>query len=80
MNVAVTEVDEPRQLVSVAEGQDSRLKERVKMTTALTLEPEGPTATRVAYRIDMGMYGKLASIGMAEVFVRKIKARLGTAA
>lgn len=90
MKVTVTEIDEPRRVVSVAEGQDARLNERVKMTTALTLEPDGPTATRVSYKIDMGMFGKMASIGfavirgkakqMAEAFAKEIKARLESAA
>jgi carbon monoxide dehydrogenase subunit G len=90
MKVTVTEIDEPRRLVSVAEGVDSRLGERVKMTTALMLAPEGADTTRVGYRIDMSMFGKLASIGfavirgkakqMAETFTKEIKARLETAA
>ncbi len=67
MNVTLTEIDEPRRLVSVAEGMDNRLKERVKLTSALTLEPVGPAETAVAYRIELGVFGKLASIGFAVI-------------
>ena len=90
MNVTVTEVDEPRRLVSVAEGMDSRIKERVRLTSALTLEPNGPAATDVSYRIDLAVFGKLASLGftvikgkakqMAVDFATAIRTRLEAAA
>jgi carbon monoxide dehydrogenase subunit G len=90
MDVAVTEMDEPRRLVSVAEGMDSRIKERVKLTSTLTLEPTGPGTTDVSYRIDLTVFGKLASLGfsvikgkarqMATDFATCIRTRLETAA
>lgn len=67
MDVALTEIDEPRRLVSVAEGIDTRIKERMKLTAALTLEPRGGDATDVSYRIDLTVYGKLASLGLAVI-------------
>ena len=67
MNVAVTEAEPPRRLVSLAEGMDARLKERVRLTTELTLAPLGPAETEVGYRIDLGVFGKLASLGFAVV-------------
>jgi len=86
MNVTLTEVEEPRRLVSVAEGSDPRLKERVKLTTALDLEPVSAGETAVGYRIDLSVFGKLASIGfsvikgkakqMAEDFAAGIRGRL----
>ena len=72
MNVTVTEIEEPSRLVSVAEGIDARIKERVKLTSALSLEPRGPAATEVSYRIDLTVFGKLAALGFA---VMKTKAR-----
>jgi carbon monoxide dehydrogenase subunit G len=90
MDVVVTEIDEPRRLVSVAEGMDSRIKERVKLTSALALEPRGPAATELGYRIDLVVYGKLASLGlpvikgkarqMATDFATSIRTRLEAAA
>ena len=90
MNVAVTEIEEPLRLVSVAEGMDSRIKERVKLTSSLTLEPRGPAATDVSYTIDLTVFGKLASLGfsvikgkakqMAADFATCIRARLEAAA
>lgn len=90
LDVTLTEVVEPRRLVSVAEGTDARLKERVKLTSTLTLDPVGPAETAVAYRIELGVFGKLASIGfavikgkakaMAAEFADTIRARLEAAA
>ena len=90
MNVTITEIEEPTRLVSVAEGMDSRLKERAKLTAALTLEPQGPVATDVSYRIDLAVFGKLASLGlsvikgkakqMAADFATSIRTRLEAAA
>lgn len=90
MNVTVTEVEEPRRLVSVAEGMDARIKERVKLSSALTLEPRDEATTEVTYRIDLAVFGKLASLGlpvikgkagqMAADFAACIRARLEAAA
>jgi carbon monoxide dehydrogenase subunit G len=67
MNVAITEIEERRRLVSVAEGIDSRIKERVKLGATLTLEPCGPATTEVSYRIDLTVFGKLASLGFGVI-------------
>jgi carbon monoxide dehydrogenase subunit G len=67
MNVTVTEVEEPLRLVSVAEGMDARIKERVKLRSTLTLEPKGGDATEVSYAIDLNVFGKLASLGFAVI-------------
>jgi carbon monoxide dehydrogenase subunit G len=90
MKVAVTEIEEPVRLVSVAEGMDSRIKERVKLTSTLTLEPKGSAATEVGYTIDLTVFGKLASLGfsvikgkarqMATDFATCIRTRLEAAA
>ena len=67
LDVTVTEIDEPRRLVSLAEGMDPRIKERVKLSSALALEPRGPDATEVSYTIDLTVFGKLASLGFAVI-------------
>ena len=67
MNVTVTEIEEPRRLVSIAEGMDTRLKERVKLTAALTLSPRDVTTTEVGYRIDLTVFGKLAALGLGVI-------------
>ncbi|HEY7138847.1 MAG TPA: SRPBCC domain-containing protein [Methylomirabilota bacterium] len=89
MDVTVTEVDEPRRLVSVAQGIDARLRERVKLTSELGLEAAGPGETIVDYRIELGVVGKLASLGlsvikgkarqMATAFAGSVRDRLETA-
>ena len=90
LTVAVTEIEEPLRLVSVAEGMDARIKERVKLSSTLTLEPRGPAATEVTYTIDLAVFGKLASLGlgvikgkakqMAADFATCIRTRLEAAA
>jgi carbon monoxide dehydrogenase subunit G len=67
MNVTVTEIEEPLRLVSVAEGMDARIKERMKLRSTLTLEPRGAEATDVSYAIDLNVFGKLASLGFAVI-------------
>jgi uncharacterized protein len=89
MDVTVTEVDEPRRLVSVAQGLDARLRERVKLTSELRLEAAGPEETVVDYRIELGVVGKLASMGlgvikgkarqMATAFATGVRTRLEAA-
>jgi uncharacterized protein len=67
LTVTVTELDEPRRLVSVAEGTDARLRERVKLTSDLRLEALGPAETALSYRIELVVIGKLASIGFGVI-------------
>jgi uncharacterized protein len=67
MNVTVTEIEEPIRLVSLAEGMDARIKERVKLRSTLALEPRGAEATDVSYAIDLTIFGKLASLGFAVI-------------
>src|SRR5712692_10530395 len=90
MNVTVTEIEEPIRLVSLAEGMDARIKERVKLRSTLALEPRGAEATDVSYSIDLTVFGKLASLGFAVIkgkagqmtadFAACIKTRLEDAA
>jgi carbon monoxide dehydrogenase subunit G len=89
LDVTVTEVDEPHRLVSVAHGLDARLRERVKLTSELRLEAAGPEETVIGYRIELGVVGKLASMGltvikgkarqMATAFASGVRARLEAA-
>ena len=67
LDVTVTDIDEPRRLVSVAQGLDARIRERVKLTSELRLEPAGPEETVVGYRIDLVVTGKLASMGLGVI-------------
>ncbi len=67
LRVTLTEIEEPRRLVSQAEGMDDRLKERIRLTSELDLEELGPAETEVAYRIDVQVFGKLASLGFTVI-------------
>ena len=72
LKVVVTEIEEPNRLVSVAEGMDARLKERVKLAAGLRLRELNPSETEVSYRIDLTVFGKLAAFGLTVI---KSKAR-----
>jgi uncharacterized protein len=67
MNVTVTEIEEPVRLVSIAEGMDARIKERVKLKSTLTLESRDAGVTDVSYAIDLTVFGKLASLGFGVI-------------
>jgi carbon monoxide dehydrogenase subunit G len=67
LDVTVTEIEEPTRLVSLAQGMDARIKERVKLSAVLTLEPRGDAATDVRYSIDLTVFGKLAALGLAVI-------------
>jgi carbon monoxide dehydrogenase subunit G len=67
LKVVVTEIEEPLRLVSVAEGMDARLKERVKIAAELRLRELDPSETEVSYRIDLTVFGKLASLGLTVI-------------
>ena len=90
MRASITEVEEPRRLRSHIEGRDSRLGERIKMTAELTLDELAPTETQIVYRIDMAVFGRLASLGLnvmkgkakqiAEEFARNMRIRVEASA
>ena len=67
LKVVVTEIEEPSRLVSVAEGMDARLKERVKLGAELRLRELDPSKTEVSYRIDLTVFGKLAALGLTAI-------------
>ena len=71
LRVAIVESDRPRHLVSVGRGEDRKLASQVETRTTLDLAPaEG--GTRVRYRSEVRVLGRLGSVGDA---VMKVKAR-----
>ena len=62
MRASIT-VQEPWHLVSNIEGRETRLGERLRMTTDMRLAEIGPMETQITYRIEMTIFGRLASLG-----------------
>ena len=86
--VTITHMDPPRELESVARGEDKRLGSNMQLTATLRLSPQGEDATEVAYRADVSLWGKLGTLGepvfrqkatqMSREFVQCVKSKLET--
>jgi uncharacterized protein len=70
--VEIVESDRPRHLVSLARGEDRKLASQVEVRNTLDLAPEAASGTRVRYRSEVRVLGRLGSVGDA---VMKIKAK-----
>src|SRR5688572_28677434 len=54
--VAITRMDPPRELESVARGEDKRLGSNVQISATLRLTPRPDGATEVAYRAEVSLW------------------------
>lgn len=72
LKVEILESERPRRLVSVARGEDRRLASQVEVKNTLDLAPAPACGTRVRYRSDVRVLGRLGSVGDA---VMKVKAK-----
>ena len=61
--VAITRMDPPHELESVARGEDKRLGSNVQLSATLRLTPQTDGGTEVAYRADVSLWGKLGTLG-----------------
>jgi uncharacterized protein len=72
LRVELVELDRPRHLVSVARGEDRKLASQIEVRNTLDLAPAEGGATRVRYRSEVRVLGRLGSVGDA---VMKVKAK-----
>jgi uncharacterized protein len=72
LRVELVELDRPRHLVSLARGEDRKLASQVEVRNTLDLAPAEGGATRVRYRSEVRVLGRLGSVGDA---VMKVKAK-----
>ena len=72
LRITITAADRPRHLVSVGRGDDRKLASQVEVKSTLDLEPASATATRVRYRSEVRVLGRLGAVGDA---VMKVKAK-----
>ncbi len=75
MEIAITRMDPPRELESVARGEDKRLGSNVQIAATLRLTPQSDGVTQVAYRADVSLWGKLGTLG--EPIFRQKATQLG---
>jgi len=61
--VAITRMDPPHELESVAKGEDRRLGSNVQLSATLRLTPQSDGGTEVVYRADVSLWGKLGTLG-----------------
>ncbi len=72
LRVEIVESDRPRHLVSLARGEDRKLASQVEVRNTLDLAPVAAAGTRVRYRSEVRVLGRLGSVGDA---VMKVKAK-----
>jgi uncharacterized protein len=72
LRIEIVEADRPRRLVSIGRGEDRKLASHVAVRSTLDLAHASGDATRVRYRSEVRVLGRLGSIGDA---VMKVKAR-----
>ncbi len=72
LRITITEADRPRHLVSIGRGEDRKLASQVEVHSTLDLVPASATATRVRYRSEVRVLGRLGAVGDA---VMRVKAR-----
>jgi carbon monoxide dehydrogenase subunit G len=89
IEVTITRMDPPRELESVARGEDKRLGSNIQVAATLRLTPQAEGATEVAYRADVSLWGKLGTLGepvfrqkatqMGREFAQCVKSKLESA-
>lgn len=72
VRLTITEAERPRHLVSIGRGEDRKLASQLEVRSTLDLTPAAPDGTRVRYRSELKVRGRLGSIGDA---VMKARAR-----
>jgi len=72
LRLTITEADRPRRLVAVGRGEDRKLASHVEVRNMLDLAPAPAGATRVRYRSEVRVLGRLGSVGDA---VMRVKAK-----
>jgi len=72
LKVEIVESERPRHLVSVARGEDRKLASQVEVKNTLDLAAGAASGTRVRYRSEVRVLGRLGSVGDA---VMKVKAK-----
>lgn len=62
-SVEILERDPPREVRAVLKGEDRRLASSMRLDATLLVEPDGDDASKVAYSMDLALWGKLGRLG-----------------
>jgi carbon monoxide dehydrogenase subunit G len=65
LNVQITDITPPQQLISEVEGKPFSLVGQLKMKARMDLTTTEEGSTHIHYHIDMSMSGKLGSLGQS---------------
>ena len=63
IHLTVVEVDPPNRIRLIGNGADPRLRSNVQIVSVVELAAEGERATRMSYRHDLSIFGRLGSLG-----------------
>jgi carbon monoxide dehydrogenase subunit G len=70
----IVEMDRPRLVRAVLNGEDRRLGSSLKLTASLGVEPDGDSDSAVSYEMDLALWGKLGRLG--EPIIRRRSAEV----
>ena len=62
-SLEIVDVDPPRAVRAVLQGEDNRLASSLKLDANLLLEADGDERSTVTYQMDLAMWGKLGRLG-----------------
>lgn len=70
----IVEMNRPRLVRAVLNGEDRRLGSSLKLTASLGVEPDGDSDSAVSYEMDLALWGKLGRLG--EPIIRRRSAEV----
>lgn len=70
----IVEMDRPRLVRAVLNGEDRRLGSSLKLTASLGVKPDGDSDSAVSYEMDLALWGKLGRLG--EPIIRRRSAEV----
>jgi carbon monoxide dehydrogenase subunit G len=86
MKVAITDINRPFHLETIATGEESEMASRIKAKNSLDVKSVSEMETEISYRSDVSLFGKLGTVGQSVVkgkarqlgreFANAVKSRL----
>ncbi len=90
MKVAITDMNRPFHLETIATGEESEMASSVKAKNSLDVKSVSEMETEISYRSDVSLFGKLGTVGQSVVkgkarqlgkeFANAVKSRLESGA
>ena len=67
MKVAITDMNRPFHLETVATGEESEMASSIKAKNSLVVKSVSEMETEISYRSDVSLFGKLGTVGQSVV-------------